>query len=120
MEIGSAADRIDVRGSSGDVRLGDVAGDLSVVAVSGDVTVLSLARGRAHLRSVSGQVDVGIARGVALRVDAESMSGTVHSDIVLSDDPEGSVGEGDPTVTLTVRSVSGDVLVKRGADEFAR
>jgi DUF4097 and DUF4098 domain-containing protein YvlB len=121
VEIGSAADRIDVRGSSGDVRLGDVSGDLSVVAVSGDVTVLSLARGRAHLRSVSGQVDVGIARGVALTVDAESMSGTVHSDIPLSDDPDGSGHQGgDPAVELTVRSVSGNILVKRGADAFAR
>jgi hypothetical protein len=76
VEIGSATDRIDLRGSSGDVRLGDVSGDLSVVAVSGDVTVFSLARGTARLRSVFGEVDVGIARGVALSVDAESMSGT--------------------------------------------
>jgi DUF4097 and DUF4098 domain-containing protein YvlB len=118
IEIGSAADRIDVRGNSGDVRLGDVSGDLSVVAVSGDVTVLSLARGRAHVRSVSGEVDVGIARGVALSVDAETMSGTVHSDIPLNDAPEGPGGE--PTVELTVRSVSGNILVKRGADAFAR
>ena len=100
------------------MRLGDVSGDLSVVAVSGDVTVLSLARGRAHVRSVSGEVDVGIARGVALSVDAETMSGTVHSDIPLNDAPEGPAG--DPTVELTVRSVSGNILVKRGADAFAR
>jgi DUF4097 and DUF4098 domain-containing protein YvlB len=121
VEIGSAADRTDVRGSSGDVRLGDVSGDLSVVGVSGDVTVLSLARGRAHLRSVSGQVDVGIARGVALSVDAESMSGTVHSDIALSDVPDGDGGPGrEPTVDLTVRSVSGNIAVTRGADAFTR
>jgi DUF4097 and DUF4098 domain-containing protein YvlB len=121
VEIGSASDRIDVRGSSGDVRLGDVSGDLSVVGVSGDVMVLSLARGRAHLRSVSGQVDVGIARGVALSVDAESMSGTVHSDIPLTEVPGGHGGpSGAPTVDLTVRSVSGNIAVTRGADAFTR
>jgi DUF4097 and DUF4098 domain-containing protein YvlB len=118
VEIGAVADRIDVRGSSGDVRLGDVSADLSVVAVSGDVTVLSLARGTARLRSVSGEVDVGIARGVALSVDAESMSGSVHSDIPLNDAP--AAPGGDAKVDLTVRSVSGDILVKRGADAFVR
>jgi DUF4097 and DUF4098 domain-containing protein YvlB len=119
VEVGSAGNRVDVRCSSGDVRLGDVAGDLSVVAVSGDVQVLSLAAGRAHLRMVSGAVEVGIARGVALEVDAEAMSGTVHSDIPLNDVP-GRPSDGDRKVVLTVRSVSGNILVTRAADTFAR
>jgi DUF4097 and DUF4098 domain-containing protein YvlB len=119
VEVGSAGDRVDVRCSSGDVRLGDLAGDLSVVAVSGDVQVLSLAAGRAHLRTVSGAVEVGIARGVALEVDAEAMSGTVHSDIPLNDVP-GRQSGGDRKVVLTVRSVSGNILVRRAADAFAR
>jgi DUF4097 and DUF4098 domain-containing protein YvlB len=96
-----------------------LAGDLSVVAVSGDVQVLSLAAGRAHLRTVSGAVEVGIARGVALEVDAEAMSGTVHSDIPLNDVP-GRQSAGDRKVALTVRSVSGNILVTRAAESFVR
>jgi DUF4097 and DUF4098 domain-containing protein YvlB len=119
VEVGSAGDRVDVRCSSGDVRLGDLAGDLSVVAVSGDVQVLSLAAGRAHQRTVSGAVEVGIARGVALEVDAEAMSGTVHSDIPLNDVP-GRQSAGDRKVALTVRSVSGNILVTRAAESFVR
>jgi DUF4097 and DUF4098 domain-containing protein YvlB len=119
VEVGSAGDRVDVRCTSGDVRLGEVAGDLSVVAVSGDIQVLSLARGRAHLRSVSGGVEVGIARGVALEVDAEAMSGTVHSDIPLNDVPGQQPG-GDRKVVLTVRSVSGNILITRAAEAFTR
>jgi DUF4097 and DUF4098 domain-containing protein YvlB len=118
VEIGSAADRVDVRGASGDIRLGDVAGDVSIMAVSGDVHVLSIARGRVHVRSISGQVDVGVAQGVALSVDAESTSGTVHSDIPLGDVPVD--GRGDPPVALTLRSVSGNILVTRGAGAFTR
>jgi hypothetical protein len=118
VEVGSAGDRVDVRGASGDIRLGEVVGDLSVVAVSGDVQVLSIAHGRANLRSVSGAVEVGVARGTALMVDAESMSGTVHSDIALNDAPAPS--EGDRNVVLTVRSVSGNVLVTRAAEAFTR
>jgi DUF4097 and DUF4098 domain-containing protein YvlB len=122
VEIGSAADRIDVRGNSGDVRLGDVAGDLSIAGASGDIHVLSIASGRAQLRSASGSVEVGVARGVALQVDASSVSGSVHSDIALSDvpaQPEGSSREGDKVV-LTARTVSGNILVTRAADTFAR
>jgi DUF4097 and DUF4098 domain-containing protein YvlB len=119
VEVGAAGNRVDVRCASGDVRLGDVAGDLSVVAVSGDIQVRSLAAGRAHLRSVSGGVEVGIARGVALEVDAEAMFGTVHSDIPLNNVPERQSG-GDRKVMLTVRSVSGNILVTRAAEAFTR
>ncbi len=51
-------------------------------------------------------------------VDAETMSGTVHSDIPLNDAPHRS-GRGSK-VELTVRSVSGNILVKRGAEAFVR
>jgi DUF4097 and DUF4098 domain-containing protein YvlB len=117
-EIGTAGDGVDVRATSGDVRLGDVRGDTSVVAVSGDVHVLSLTEGSMHVRSVSGEVEVGVARGVALSVDAETMSGTVHSDIPLHAAP-GSP-QGDPAVVLTVRSVSGNILITRGVEAFVR
>jgi DUF4097 and DUF4098 domain-containing protein YvlB len=95
-----------------------VAGDLSVIAVSGDIHVLSIARGRAQLRSVSGAVEAGVARGVALHVDAESMSGSVHSDIPLNDAP-GQSGD-ESKVELTVRTVSGNILVTRAAEAFVR
>jgi DUF4097 and DUF4098 domain-containing protein YvlB len=117
-EVGSVGDGIEVRATSGEVRLGDVCGDTTVVAVSGDVHVLSLAEGSTHIRSVSGEVEVGIVRGVALSVDAETMSGTVHSDIPLN--PERGAAQGEPAVTLTVRSVSGNILVTRGAEAFVR
>jgi DUF4097 and DUF4098 domain-containing protein YvlB len=117
-EIGAAADRIDVRATAGDVRLGDVAGDANVVAISGDVHVLSIAGGSTNIRSVSGDVEVGIAKGVTLRVDAETLSGTMHSDIPLADTPIGPTG--DPKVALIVRSVSGNVRIERGVEAFVR
>jgi DUF4097 and DUF4098 domain-containing protein YvlB len=120
LEIGSVADQIDVKGSSGDVRLGDVVGDLSIASASGDIHVLSIARGRAQLRSASGSVEVGVARGVALQVDAASVSGSVHSDIALSDVPEGAPGQGGDKVVLTARTISGNILVTRAADAFTR
>jgi DUF4097 and DUF4098 domain-containing protein YvlB len=111
VEVGSAGDRVDARSTSGDVRLGDVAGDASIVAVSGSVQVLAAVVGTVHIRSVSGDVSVGIAQGVSLRVDVQTMSGKVHSDIPINETP--SAGSTDALLALTVRSVSGDVRVER-------
>ena len=118
IEVGSAANRADVRSTSGDVRLGDVAGDASIVGVSGNVRVLSYAAGTMQVRAVSGDITVGIVQGVNLSVDAETMSGRVHSDIPLGQVPV-SRGEG-PDVAITARSVSGDVLVERAAGPHVR
>jgi DUF4097 and DUF4098 domain-containing protein YvlB len=117
IDVGASCGRTELRSTSGEVRVGLVAGEASVVAVSGDVRVSSCAAGRLQVRSVSGDVTVGIGRGVNLGVDAESMSGTVRSDIPLSDNP--APNEGNREVFVTARSVSGDVLFERASDAFA-
>jgi hypothetical protein len=71
-----------------------------------------------RIRAVSGDVSVGIAKGVNLTVDAESMSGTVRSEIPLGDAPLSN--DGAPSAVVTARSVSGDVLIERAAGEAAR
>jgi DUF4097 and DUF4098 domain-containing protein YvlB len=111
IEVGSAIRGAEVRSTSGDVRLGDVEGDASVVGVSGSVQVLSCSSGRLHVRSVSGDISVGIPRGVSLSVDAGSLSGSVRSDIPLGDEPPS--GRATPDVVLAARSVSGDVVLER-------
>ena len=118
IEVGSAGDRMEVRVTSGDVRLGDIMGDLTVAVVSGNVKVLSVTEGSTHVRTVSGRIEVGIARGATLSVDAESMSGSVHSDIPLEDGPRAAGA--DPRLTLTLKTVSGDVLITRGVEAFVR
>jgi DUF4097 and DUF4098 domain-containing protein YvlB len=100
------------------VRLGDVSGDVTVLAVSGHVHALSIADGSTHVRSVSGEIELGIARGVTLSVDAESMSGSVESDIPLHDDPVSAPGM--PKVVLSATSVSGNIHIRRGVESFVR
>jgi DUF4097 and DUF4098 domain-containing protein YvlB len=118
VEVGTAAGEIDIRATSGDVRLGDVSGNVRVVAVSGRVQVLSVTEGSMHARSVSGKIEVGVARGATLSVDAESMSGRVHSDIPLQDGP--GAAHDHPRISLTLRSVAGDLLITRGVEAFVR
>jgi hypothetical protein len=111
VEIGSVGDRADVRTASGDIRLGDLCGDSSLVGVSGDVRVLSYGAGRMHIRSVSGDITIGIPHGLHFMLDAQSLSGSVQSEIPLED--SSSRGGPGPEVEVSASTVSGDVLFER-------
>jgi len=113
IEVGSAANEADVRSTSGHVRLGDLLGDATIVGVSGNVRVLSFGAGNMQVRAVSGDIRVGIPEGTNLRVDAETVSGALHSEIALDEVP--TAGRGATEVAIRARSVSGDVLVERAA-----
>jgi len=118
LEVGAAGARVEVKATSGDVRLGELARGARVVNVSGNVRVLALGEGTLHVRSVSGDVAVGVARGVDLHVDVETVSGVVHSDIPLNDAPA-SGGRPEARVDLSVRSVSGNVEIGRALEHVA-
>jgi DUF4097 and DUF4098 domain-containing protein YvlB len=114
VEIGSADDFVEVKATSGHVRIGELARGARVVNVSGDVRVLAIEDGRLHVRSVSGNVAVGVIPGVDLHVDVETMSGSVHSEIPLDDAPGARRGE--PRVEISVRSMSGNVEIVRAVE----
>jgi DUF4097 and DUF4098 domain-containing protein YvlB len=118
LEVGAAASRVEVKATSGNVRLGELSQGARVINVSGNVRVLALGEGALHVRSVSGDVAVGVARGVDLHVDVETMSGTVHSDIALDGAPP-SGRRSETRVDLSVRSVSGNVEIGRALEQVA-
>jgi DUF4097 and DUF4098 domain-containing protein YvlB len=117
VELGAASSRVDVKGTSGRVRLGELSHGARIMNVSGDVRVLSVDRGALHVRSVSGDVSVGVAREVDLHVDVETMSGSVSSEIPLDDAP--GTGRRENRVELSVRSVSGNVDIARALEQVA-
>lgn len=118
LELGAAGSRVEVKATSGDVRLGELARGARVINVSGNVRVLALGQGELHVRSVSGDVVVGVVPGVDLHVDVQTVSGTVHSDIPLDDAPASGVRP-DTKVDLSVRSVSGNVEIGRALEHVA-
>jgi DUF4097 and DUF4098 domain-containing protein YvlB len=118
LELGAAGSRVEVKATSGNVRLGELARGARVVNVSGNVRVLALGEGALHVRSVSGDVAVGVAKGVDLHVDVETLSGTVHSDIPLDDAPTAGP-RSDVKVDLSVRSVSGNVEIVPALEHVA-
>ncbi len=95
---------------SGDVRLGESHALAVVNTVSGDVDLYATAGG-ARVSCVSGDVHVATSPGLALWIDAQSVSGSVTSDLDVGDAP----GGGEAQVELRVRTVSGDVRITRAA-----
>jgi DUF4097 and DUF4098 domain-containing protein YvlB len=100
---------------SGDVTAGQLADGCDLKTVSGSQRVRQLVAGNAQFKTVSGDMTIAVARGTAVMIDAESLSGTLSSEIELSsDEPDGSSpDQGGPSAQLRARSVSGDVRIQR-------
>ena len=111
VDVRSVGATASVNTVSGDVRLGDTAGPVAVKTISGDVE-LGAAGAGVVVSSVSGDVAVAAVPGLVLWIDAQSVSGTMSSELDVGDEPS---EPGQETVELRVRTVSGDVRVARSA-----
>jgi Putative adhesin len=103
---------VTVRTVSGDLAAESVDGRVSVKSVSGDVRVHSLREGTVTVQNVSGDIELGIASGTNIDVDAGSASGALSSEIALSGVPGHDAG---PTVVVRGNTVSGDFRIFRAA-----
>jgi hypothetical protein len=110
MRVERLGGRGDVKGVSGDVGVGEAAADLSVQTVSGDQEIGCASQGQIALKSVSGDVVVGILPGAIVELDVNTVSGALRSELDVSDVPP--AGDG-PRIAVRGRTVSGDVLIRR-------
>jgi len=111
LSVEGVAGPVEAKSASGDVRIGEVSGDLSVQTVSGDVSLTLSSPAKTKVNSVSGDVEVEVRRGLLLELDANTISGELSSEIAL-DGAQGS-GATESALQLKVRTVSGDVKVRR-------
>jgi len=115
---------------SGAVRVGDVTGDVKAETASGDITIRragaslqahtasgdlevgTISRGKARLRTASGDVSIGVTAGTGVWLDLNTASGTTSSDLTMVGEPtEGA------TLELRVRTASGNIDVHRAMGE---
>lgn len=110
VRIEAAGERLDVHTASGDVMVRAAAGDCEIHTASGDQLLERLTGGRVRLDTVSGDLLAGIAKGTNLAVDAQTVTGDLSSEIPLDGEPSGDDGS---TLDLRIRTVSGDVQLRR-------
>jgi DUF4097 and DUF4098 domain-containing protein YvlB len=108
--VNEAGDDVVAQLVSGDLRIDDARGSVTTKSVSGDQMLRAVERGEVGITSVSGDILVGIRQGSRMFVDANSVSGTMHSELDLSDAPPSGDG---PMIELRAKTVSGDVRVVR-------
>lgn len=108
-EIGRAGDDVTVNSASGDLRIRHAEGSASARSASGDVRIDSISAGRGEVNTVSGNITIAVPAGIGVYLDLSALSGDVRSDL----EPAGS--DGDATLSLKCRSVSGDVRVTRAS-----
>jgi DUF4097 and DUF4098 domain-containing protein YvlB len=97
--------------ASGDILIGSLNGRLEASSASGDVRVSDAAGGQFVVTTMSGDISVAVRPGTALRLDLSSRSGDVRSELPVDEVPP----ETGAALDLRLRSISGDVVVRRGS-----
>jgi hypothetical protein len=108
--LGRVAGAARVKLASGDLSVGEALGSVTGDVASGDLDLGSVASGKVNLRTMSGDVEVGVRRGSRVWLDLNSMTGAVTSDLDVTGD---GAGRGDAQVEIRASSVSGDIRVTR-------
>ena len=108
--VGPVGGDAEVKTAAGDIRLHEVGGSVSVQSASGDVRVDSVARGSAELKSVSGDLLVGVRRGSRVWMDVKTVTGDARSELEAVDDIDDDQA---PLVELRATAMSGDIKIVR-------
>jgi DUF4097 and DUF4098 domain-containing protein YvlB len=100
---------LNFQAASGSVSLDRLRGNIKSQTASGSASIARAASGAVVAHTSCGEVAVGIPEGTAARLDIITGSGTVTNRLEPSDGPE----DGDHTLSVAVRTGSGDVDVHR-------
>lgn len=92
---------------SGDVRVTHATDGVNCQTVSGDVKLGAVSSGEISVKTTSGDIAVAVSAGTGVQLDLYTLTGDAVSEL----EPEGQAGAADATVSC--RSISGDVAVRR-------
>lgn len=108
--LGRVAGRLDGSSTSGDVEVERVCGEVDVVTTSGDVEIACCEGDQLAMRSVSGDLRVGLPTGIRVEAELATLAGRT----AVPDPPAAAPDEtARRLVRLRMRSVSGNLDVLR-------
>jgi DUF4097 and DUF4098 domain-containing protein YvlB len=110
LKVGPVGGNAEVKTAAGDVDIDEVGASVTVHSASGDVRVGAVREGSAELKSVSGDMLVGIRRGSRVWMDVKTVTGDARSELDVADVADD--GEG-PLVELRATAMSGDIKIVR-------
>jgi phage baseplate assembly protein gpV len=113
IQLDRAGGAVTVRTASGDVNIGAAATSVTVMTSSGDVELGSVAAGRTDVKTVSGDIVVGVPPGVGVYLDLASVTGSTVSQL---DETEAS---DDIPLEVVCRAVSGDIRIARASGAYS-
>ncbi|GAB3209553.1 DUF4097 family beta strand repeat-containing protein [Marinactinospora thermotolerans] len=91
----------------GDILVGRLGGPARISTQKGDITVTEATRGTVELRTESGQISVGAARGVSASLDAGTGHGRIHNALTNAEGADAGLNIHATTVygDITARSI---------------
>ena len=107
VEIGTSGASTVVKTGSGDLNIGESHDDVQMSTGSGDLVIRTAHRGKLTAKGASGDVQIGIRKGVPVWTDITTVSGTIRSDLKGAGQPE----EGQDHIELRAKTVSGDIAL---------
>ena len=101
------------KSASGDVVCSSAAAKTEIYSASGDVTLSADQPGKIVVKNVSGDVSVRVARGLAVDISGDTVSGDMGSNIDL--DAKGDGANDDEVIVIKVATVSGDIRIDKAS-----
>ena len=112
VRIADAGGPVQLRTASGDLLVGTAATDVTARTASGDVRIDAATSGTVRLTTVSGDATVGVAPGLRIWLDVQTVSGRLRSELA-----EDAPDAGGAQLSITLQSVSGDLRLRRAAGQ---
>jgi DUF4097 and DUF4098 domain-containing protein YvlB len=107
--VGQISGDLWLKTADGGIRVDRTGGDIRVATANGNIRIGEIVRGMASLKTAYGEIEFGIARGTAARLDVHTSYGRVHNRLKVADRPEPS----DETVEVDAHTSYGDIVIRR-------
>lgn len=110
VQLGSVDGRLSVSTASGDIHVTRAAADAQIGSASGDIRVDHYAGSDLSVKTISGDVTVGLPPGIRVEPDLSTLSGRTTLPEPSMAPPPGGVRR---VVRVKLRTVSGDIHITR-------